>query len=81
MTAYFMFILGGLAIFWKFKPLTFIALFFVSYGVLGNAIAHLTFAIVSKGYFSGLYTSFAYWILAPLLFRAIWLGSHTKALS
>jgi len=57
--------------------LTFIALFFVSYSVLGNATAHLTFAIVSKGYFSGLYTSFAYWILAPLLFRSIWLGSRS----
>jgi len=81
MIAYFMFVLGGLAIYWKIKPLTLIALFFVSYGVLGNAIAHLAFAIVSQGYFSGLYTSFAYWILAPLLLRSIWIGSRTKELS
>jgi Protein of unknown function with HXXEE motif len=72
MVAYFMFIIGGLAIYWKFKPLTLIALFFVSYGVLGNAIAHLVFAIVAKGYFPGLYTSLLYWILAPMLLKRIW---------
>ncbi len=72
MIAYFMFILGGLAIYWKQKPLTLIALFFVSYGVVGNAIAHPVFAIVSKGYFSGLHTSFIYLLLGPLLLRRIW---------
>lgn len=78
MIAYAMFILGGLAIFWKFKPLTLIALFFVSYGVLGNAIAHTVFSIVEGGYFSGLYTSLLYWILAPLLLRCIWVTSRSK---
>ena len=78
MVAYFMFVLGGLAVYWRLKPLTLIALFFVSYGVLGNAIAHAVFAVVSGGYFSRLYTSFAYWLLAPLLLRNIWTGSRSS---
>ncbi len=78
MVAYFMFILGGLALFWHFKPLSFIALFFVAYGVIGNAVAHVIFAFVVQGYFSGLYTSLLYWVLGPLLLRRIWVATRSS---
>lgn len=55
-----MFLLGGLALYRRVKPLSFIALFFVLYGVIGNAVAHAIFGVVARGYFPGLYTSLAY---------------------
>lgn len=76
MCAYFLFILGAVMIYRKMREPMMIPLFFIAYGVIGNAISHLVFAIVAGGYFPGLYTSFAYWILGPLLLRALWQGTR-----
>lgn len=45
--------------------------FFVAYGVVGNAIAHVVFAVVDGGYFPGLYTALGFFILGPPLVRRL----------
>src|SRR5690606_14717716 len=57
------------AVFAGVRPLMMPALFFITYGVGGNAVAHLMWTVVGGQYFPGLYTSLAYWILAPVLLR------------
>lgn len=76
MSAYFAFILGAIMIYKKVRGPMMIPLFFITYGVIGNAITHVIFAIVAGGYFPGLYTSFLYWVLAPLLLRELWKGTR-----
>lgn len=41
-------------------------------GVIGNAVAHLIFAILVRGYFPGLYTSLLYWLIGPPLLKRLW---------
>lgn len=72
MGAYCAFVIGALIIQKKLRAPMMIPLFFISYGVIGNAITHAIFAISVGGYFPGLYTSLAYWVLAPALLRALW---------
>jgi hypothetical protein len=67
MVSYFIFALSCILMY--SKGLRFLVLpmtFFVVYGAIGNAIAHTCWAIWSKGYFPGLYTSLIYWLLGPL---------------
>lgn len=72
MFAYFMFIMGAIFIYKRIKPPMIIPIFFVMYGVIGNAIAHLIFCIVVGGYFPGFYTSILFWVLGPMLIKAFW---------
>lgn len=70
MFAYFMFLAAAVfAILGGVRTLLFPAWFFVIYGVWGNAIAHPTFALLDGGYFPGLYTSLAYWLIGPILLK------------
>ncbi len=48
-----------------------IAIFFIIFGGLINAIMHVIFSIKSGGYFPGLYTALPFF-LAPLLIYMIW---------
>lgn len=72
MCAYCLFLIGGIILHQQKRALMMMPLFFISYGVLGNAISHLAFSLMVQGYFPGLYTSFAYWVLAPLLIKSLW---------
>jgi len=72
MFAYFLFALSAIMIYKKIKPPMMIPLFFIMYGIIGNAIAHLIFCIVVGGYFSGFYTSLIYWIIGPILIKRLW---------
>ena len=72
MFAYLLFILGGISFHKNFKPLMFIAMFFVVYGMVGNALGHIAYCIMVKGYFPGIYTSFLNLLLAPVLIRNLW---------
>jgi len=72
MFSYFMFALGAIMIYKKIRPPMIIPLFFVAYGIVGNAIAHAIFCFVEGGYFPGIYTSLIYWLLGPALVWAIW---------
>lgn len=76
MSAYFLFVLGAIMLYRKVREPMMIPLFFIAYGVIGNALSHLVFAIIAGGYFPGLYTSLIYWVLAPLLVRALWRGTR-----
>ncbi len=72
MIAYFMFFVGGYAIYKGIKPLMMLAMFFIAYGMLGNCIGHIGFAIAVKGYFSGLYTSFPNFFLSLILLKKLY---------
>jgi hypothetical protein len=81
MISYFMFLLGGYGIYKGIKPLMMIAMFFVSYGMFGNCIGHVSYSIAVNGYFSGLYTSFLNFVLSIFLIRRLWILSKNNVLS
>ena len=78
MFAYFMFILGAMMIYKKIRPPMIIPLFFVIYGIIGNAIAHMIFCLIVRGYFPGIYTALIYWIIGPILIKRIWSETRQK---
>lgn len=81
MISYFVFAAGFILAFEKgLKFLLVPVLFYVVYGALGNAIAHVWWVIWERGYFPGFYTALAYWVLGPLLLAAF-VGSLRRALA
>jgi hypothetical protein len=80
MIAYCLFLLAGLGMYKRMKfPM--IIVWFFAICVLGNAIWHLLLTLRVGGYFPGLYTSFAGWILGPILLRQLWgreMVAHTS---
>lgn len=71
MIAYCLFLLGGLGMYKGIKfPM--IIVWFFAICVLGNAIWHLLLTLKIGGYFPGLFTSFAGWILGPILLKRLW---------
>jgi hypothetical protein len=72
MIAYSLFLLGGLGMYRGMKFPMIIVWFFAIAGVFGNAILHLLLAVRVGGYFPGLFTSFAGWILGPILLTRLW---------
>jgi Protein of unknown function with HXXEE motif len=72
MIAYALFLLGGVGMYKGMKSPMIIVWFFAFGGVIGNAIWHPLLALRVGGYFPGLYTSLAYWILGPILLRRLW---------
>lgn len=73
MIAYCVFLLAGLGMYKGMKFPMIIVWFFVIGGALGNAIWHPLLALRFGGYFPGLFTSFAYWILGPILLKRLWM--------
>ena len=66
--SYIIFLTAPLLVYFKgFGVFLMPLLFYVVYGVLGGSISHLLFGIYARGYFPGLYTSFLYWPLIPIL--------------
>ncbi|MCF8060491.1 MAG: hypothetical protein K9K67_14405 [Bacteriovoracaceae bacterium] len=75
MISYALFLVSSLSIFSLNSSILLMPfIFFVVYGVCGNAIAHSYWSFDLEAYFPGLYTSFLYWILGPVLLYLI-LGS------
>lgn len=72
MVAYSLFILAGLGMYKGIRWAMIIVWFFVFGGVIGNAIWHPLLALRVGGYFPGLYTSFAYLIIGPILWKRLW---------
>ena len=71
MIAYCLFLLAGLGMYKGIKfPM--IIVWFFAIAFLGNAIWHLLLTLKVGGYFPGLYTSFAYWIVGPILLMRLW---------
>lgn len=74
MIAYSLFLLSGLAMYKGMKFPMIIVWFFTIAATLGNAVLHPLLALRVGGYFPGLYTSFAYLIVGPILFMRLWDG-------
>lgn len=47
------------------------ALFFIIYGVVGNAVAHVVWSVLVGAYFPGLVTAFGFWVIAPILLSRV----------
>jgi hypothetical protein len=73
MLAYCLFLLAGLGMY-KGMKFPMIIVWFFAICVMGNAIWHLLLTLRVGGYFPGLYTSFAGWILGPILLKRLWTG-------
>ena len=72
MSVYFLLIITAIGIFKGWKIPMVMAWFLIIMLLFVNAIQHPIYAIITKGYFPGLYTSFAEWILGPILFKRMW---------
>ena len=70
MIAYCLFILAGLGMY-KGMKFPMIIVWFFAICVLGNSIWHLLLTLRVGGYFPGLYTSFAGWIVGPILLKRL----------
>lgn len=70
MIAYCLFLLAGLGMY-KGMKFPMIIVWFFAVVVLGNAIWHLLLTLRVGGYFPGLYTSFAGWIVGPILLKRL----------
>ncbi|HEY0547166.1 MAG TPA: HXXEE domain-containing protein [Pyrinomonadaceae bacterium] len=80
MIACCLFLLAGLGMYKGLKFPMIIVWFFTIAGVMGNAIWHLLLTLKVGGYFPGLFTSLAGWILGPMLLRRLWKrGSFERA--
>lgn len=71
MVAYFIFLLGGIALFKQIKGLLIIPAFFIVVGVIFNSIAHIAISIYTGGYFPGLYTGLIYILMIPVLVKKL----------
>ncbi|MDQ1087140.1 hypothetical protein [Siphonobacter sp. SORGH_AS_1065] len=72
MLSYFVFIGAPILVYFRGLKFLFIpVLFFIVYGVMGNAIAHSWWSAYLGAYFPGLYTSLAYWLLGPMVLATI----------
>lgn len=72
MIAYCLFLLAGIGMYKGMKFPMIIVWFYVIAGVVGNSIWHLLLTLKVGGYFPGLYTSFAGWVLGPILLKRLW---------
>jgi len=70
------FVLAGLAIYRGWRVPLVIAWFFAIMGTVGNAIGHLVWCAIVRGYFPGLWTSFGFWIVGPLLLKRMLEGGQ-----
>lgn len=72
MIAYCLFLLAGLGLYTGVKFPMVVVWFFAVAGVLGNAVLHPLLALRAGAYFPGLFTSFAYWVIGPVLLARLW---------
>jgi hypothetical protein len=80
MIAYSFFILAAVGIYKKIEFLMIIVWFFAIAAVVFNVIGHLVYALRVGGYFPGLYTSLAYWVIGPVLLKRMFEVTQKKHL-
>lgn len=79
MVSYFAFAVGFILAFrFKLRFLLLPVAFFIVYGVIGNAISHVWWVILARGYFPGFLTALVYWVIGPVLLSAF-IGSAKRA--
>lgn len=71
MIAYCLFLLAGIGMY-KGIRFSMIIVWFFAICMMGNAVWHLLLTLRVGGYFPGLYTSLAGWILGPILLKQLW---------
>lgn len=82
MLAYAIFSLATLAaLIGNLGPLLLPSMFFAVYGGIANAISHVTWSVMTGGYFPGLFTGSVYLVIGPLLLRRLWPGSSWRHLA
>ena len=81
MAAYFIFIVGGIALFRKNKEYAIIPLFFIVVGVVLNGIGHVGLSIYNGGYFPGLFTAVVYLFIGPVLIKRIFSTNEKNLLA
>ncbi|NBE98108.1 HXXEE domain-containing protein [Nonomuraea sp. KC401] len=80
MIPYAAFVLCGLAMHKGLRVPMLIVWFFAIMGVMGNAISHALYALISGDLgFPGIVTSLPYWVLGPLLIRALAAGVRRQS--
>lgn len=72
MSVFFLLVIGAIGIYKGWKIPMVMVWFLVIFFLLINAIQHPIFALMVGGYFPGLYTSVAGWVLGPILFKRLW---------
>ncbi len=72
MALYSFLIVAAIGIFKQWKIPMIMAWFLIVMLLIVNALQHPIYALMVKGYFPGLYTSFAGWILGPVMFKRMW---------
>jgi hypothetical protein len=78
MIAYCLFLLAGVGMYKGLKFPMIIVWFFTCAATIGNGVLHPLLALRVGGYFPGLFTSFAYLIVGPMLFLRLWEGSNPQ---
>ncbi len=71
MSAYSLFLLGGIVLHKRIKELAIIPIFFILVGVVLNAVGHIGLAVYTNSYFPGLYTALFFLFLGPPLLKTI----------
>jgi hypothetical protein len=72
MVLFALLIVGAIGIFKQWKIPMVMVWFLIVMLLIVNAVQHPIYALVVRGYFPGLYTSVAGWVLGPMLFRRVW---------
>lgn len=79
MLSYAGFAIGAIALFAGWRVPLLIVWFFTIMGVMGNAIGHPIYALISGDpTFPGTVTSLAYWIIGPVLILRLWQSSRRR---
>lgn len=80
MCSYAAFTIGALALYRGWRIPLLIVWFFAIMGIMGNAIGHPIYALISGDItFPGMFTSLVYWILGPILISRLWSSSRANA--
>lgn len=72
MALYALLIVAAIGIFKQWKIPMIMAWFLIIMLLIVNAVQHPVYVVMVGGYFPGLYTSIAGWILGPVLFIRMW---------
>ena len=79
MASYAAFTLGALTLFKGWRVPLLIVWFFAIMGIMGNAIGHPIYALISGDvFFPGTLTSLAYWLIGPALILRLWRSSRSR---
>ena len=71
MSAYCVFIIGGIVLFRRINAFMIIPLFFIMVGVILNSIGHILISIYVGRYFPGLYTALIHLFIGMLIIKKI----------